>query len=419
MDNKQKYDEFTKAIYESKGKANNSTIYNLINDFNCTAEDVKFVAEKTHNLGELKSLGQFRNNEHATRRMVHKCMYATKRDKRYPRIRPFRDYHWYFRYMPDEYLDEYFVSQDTMEKLLSFNNKTAADIPNDIFALYAKNQIYELVNGVNYPSETLLSGLKADNAELKDLFEPYDYKDVTFNYNATDFGMMYRDDNMSANHIVNYHYRNRDEMKPGSYEMPHTEAKTICKLLDSIAQIRILSAIMDVERKVEEGDDDKNFYSYSKYIFDGSRRTGVGRYNPEGARLELFGQVRSLEMLLDMGLGLYCTDRCGYVRSSNKKLVKRIQTAYKTFVKSKTVDDRKKMRKLLKRQLEVLINDFMGRSFYVRELKCVDEQDKAFLKGTNTVKTTHKMASGATEGKTFDLSKLAGAPTKTVEKARH
>lgn len=87
------------------------------------------------------------------------------------------------------------------------------------------------------------------------------------------------------------------------------------------------------------------------------------------------------------------------------------------------------MRALLKDQLSILSNDFMGNNLEVVELNCVEKQDEMFGQGKTDIKTVNskpstKVAKPVTSGaplvrRTFDLSKLASATTTVVEKGRN
>ena len=170
----------------------------------------------------------------------------------------------------------------------------------------------------------------------------------------------------------------------------------------------------------------KKFGGYYEYLAGSLydyRKTGHRRSMPQKTRLELFGQVKALEMLLAMGLGIKRKDDSGSnwdIKTSNKRLNKRIQTAYKQFIKAKTVDDRKNIRTLLKRQLEVICNDFMRQAWEVVELKCIEKQDENFENGVAfTKKSTPKSNANGFVARKVDLSELLKAKTVVVDKARH
>lgn len=419
--------QFCKALYDSRGKANNETIYKLIKDYGCTAEDVLVVANKTKNENFLDDrLARYSQNEYAVGRLLRKQMNKKK-------MLTFRDYEWYFKYMPDEYKDYPLNSKLTFGGTRRMNNECGG--------IYSYQYATTILNRDKYPSELLAERFK-DTELYKEFTVPYSLKDdIGVSYNGKDcsirnIGIRYNKYYVNTMDHNIYDYEIKDADGDYSYHA-YTRLDTQKRLIEQMVQIDLLSAVMENEVYTQEelrkdvNEKGATIVHYQDYIFSRYRRTGSKTYNyPQKVRLELFSQTKSLEMLLGMGLGFKVKENYSYkLKYSNKKLLKRIQTAYKTFIKAKTVDDRKNMRALLKDQLSILSNDFMGNNLEVVELNCVAKQDEMFEQGKTDIKTVNskpstKVAKPVTGGaplvrRTFDLSKLASATTTVVEKGRN
>lgn len=418
--------QFCKALHDSHGKANNETIYKLIKDYGCTAEDVLAVANKTKNENFLDDrLARYSQNEYAVGRLLRKQM---NKDK----MLTFRDYEWYFKYMPDEYKDY------PLSNKLTLGNTRRLD--SERGGIYSYQYAMTILNRDKYPSELLTERFK--DTELYKVFTvPYSLKDdvfVTFdlkNCGIRQVGARYTKYYSKVIDCNVYDYEAKDEYGNYSYST-YTSLENQKRLVEQMVQIDLLSAVMENEIYTQEelekdvikleNNTSKRITHYQDYIFSSYRRTGSRTHNyPQKVRLELFSQTKSLEMLLGMGLGIKVKENYSYkLKYSNKKLLRRIQTAYKTFIKAKTVDDRKNMRALLKDQLTILSNDFMGNNLEIVELNCVAKQDELFESGSTSVVVSRTKVAPVTSGatfvkKSFDLSKLAQASTQTVEKGRH
>lgn len=422
--------QFCKALHDSRGKANNETIYKLIKDYGCTAEDVLAVANKTKNENYMDDhLARYAHSEYAVGRLLRKQM-AKKH------LLTFRDYEWYFKYMPDEYKDYPLNSKLTLGGTRRMDDERGG--------IYSYQYAMTILNRDKYPSELLAERFK-DTELYKEFTVPYSLKDdVYISYDGKDCGIRnigaryskYYSKTMDSN-VYDYDIKDAD----GNYSCStYTRLDTQKRLIEQMVQIDLLSAVMENEIYTQEElekdvvtkeNGSKRITHYQDYIFSRYRRTGSRTHNyPQKVRLELFSQTKSLEMLLGMGLGFKVRENYSYkLKYSNKKLLRRIQTAYKTFLKAKTVDDRKNMRALLKDQLSILSNDFMGNNLEVVELNCVEKQDEMFGQGKTDIKTVNskpstKVAKPVTSGaplvrRTFDLSKLASATTTVVEKGRN
>ena len=421
--------QFCKALHDSHGKANNETIYKLIKDYGCTAEDVLAVANKTKNENFLDDrLARYSQNEYAVGRLLRKQMNKNK-------MLTFRDYEWYFKYMPDEYKDF------PLSNKLSLGNTRRLD--SERGGIYSYQYAMTILNRDKYPSELLAERFK--DTELYKVFTiPYSLKDDVFvtydlkNCGIRQIGARYTKYYSKVLDRNVYDYEAKDENGNSSYST-YTSLENQKRLVEQMVQIDLLSAVMENEIYTQEelekdvveqsSGSKKRITHYQDYIFSNYRRTGSRTHNyPQKVRLELFSQTKSLEMLLGMGLGIKVKENYSYkLKYSNKKLLRRIQTAYKTFIKAKTVDDRKNMRALLKDQLTILSNDFMGNNLEIVELNCMTKQDELFGQGkteTKTVKVGTKTAKPVTSGaplvhRKFDLAKLESATTTVVEKGRN
>ena len=421
--------QFCKALHDSHGKANNETIYKLIKDYGCTAEDVLAVANKTKNENFLDDrLARYSQNEYAVGRLLRKQMNKNK-------MLTFRDYEWYFKYMPDEYKDF------PLSNKLSLGNTRRLD--SERGGIYSYQYAMTILNRDKYPSELLAERFK-DTELYKAFTVPYSLKDDVFvtydlkNCGIRQIGARYTKYYSKVLDRNVYDYEAKDENGNSSYST-YTSLENQKRLVEQMVQIDLLSAVMENEIYTQEelekdvveqsSGSKKRITHYQDYIFSNYRRTGSRTHNyPQKVRLELFSQTKSLEMLLGMGLGIKVKENYSYkLKYSNKKLLRRIQTAYKTFIKAKTVDDRKNMRALLKDQLTILSNDFMGNNLEIVELNCMTKQDELFGQGkteTKTVKVGTKTAKPVTSGaplvhRKFDLAKLASATTTVVEKGRN
>lgn len=429
------YKEYAELLNRTHGKSDNRTIWNLISEFNCTADDLEGIAKKTKNENYLMNQTLIQNSPCGLKRLISSLKYTKNKD-----WKTFRDYEWYFKNMPDEYKDMYiFDSKAIQELFIPTEYSGRHGLGDKGLSLYAYNYGVNLLKE-NYPSDFFVGRLK--DSLLYDSFAlPYTYKHchVQRGYSSKD------GDNISAraysqryaSHYDNIlSYLDYDYDKP-EYEQSHNwddakiSTKTLQGVVEQMVQLDLLSVIMeneiyDQEQLKAKNDGERTIYCYSDYLFSRYRKTGIRRSNhPQKVRLEFFGQIKALEMLLAMGLGVKLRSVYSYdVKPSNKKFNKRIQTAYKTFIKAKTVDDRKAIRELLKKQLSIISNDFMGNNLSVVELRCVEKQDEMFESGATKVVASRTkvkpVKSGATfVKKSFDLSKLAQATTQTVEKGRN
>lgn len=438
------YDEFVKVVHDSHGKGNNATIYNLINNYGCTAEDVALIAKKTKNDDYLNDrLARNNSNERAVKRLISKTLYSNGnkvRRKAYKNY-TFRDYGWYFKYIPEQYKDwPTLMETEYLGRLFDGGDNYWT---NETLSMYCYNYVTTLLERDNYPSELLYNRFK-DSYGYKQLVEPYNMKSLTVVYDLSfvwSTGYSHFMHSKLANYMDGYRYDYEDSNNNNThYEIKRDKQK---KLAEQVTQLDVLCNVMlneiyteDEIKNKHEYNAEKNEYSgahalsYMTYLLDRYRKTGARKRGyPQSSRIELFSQAKTLEMLLGMGLGIKCKTNYGWdYKKSNKKLNKRIQTAYKTFIKSKTVDDRKAMRKLLKDQANIIINDFMGgtNSFECVELNCAEEQDKVFEQNASQpiVKTARSVSRSTSAPvtyvkKSFDLAALAKATTKTVEKARN
>lgn len=441
------YDEFTKAIHNSRGKANNSVIFELIDKFGCTAEDVSLVANKTKNSNYLnENLARYGNCERAVKRLLSKTLYSNQdsdvRKAAYSRY-SFRDYGWYFKYVPEQYKDLPTLVEHTAIRRLFENDDSI--LSQDTLSLYCYNYVTTLLERDNYPSKLLCDRLR-DTKGYQELVEPYNTKNLRVLYDCNSVwsqGYEHYMNTKMSDYMDRYRY---DNEASSSSTLAYIKKDKQLKLLEQVTQLDILCTVMMHEIYTDdEIENGREYYeangdysgnpigNYMNYLLDNHRKTGARKRGfPQASRLELFSQTKTLEMLLGMGLGIKCKSNSTWdYRTSNKKLLKRVQTAYKTFVKSKTVDDRKAMRKLLKDQANIIMNDFMGGNYKFEcvELNCVEEQDKAFENNASqpVVKTARATSHTASADnatvvyarKTFDLTALASATTKTVEKARN
>lgn len=413
--------EFARTLNLTKGRGNNNTICDLISEFDCTAEDVEKVANKTKNKHLTDTNEQYSRTPYATIRALHKIQYCKKHVfGDIPNIVPMSDYAWYFKYTPSKYFEDRIVSKKHMDELLN-KNMTMTD---DSFRIYAYNKVATLVNGNNYPDKFFTDRLRENKTVYNNLIEPYP---------LTHIKRVYDGSSVYVEHPYYYVGKNIVSTNNWNYEEPgnarHTTDTEKKQLLDLVAQIKVLCTVMDGE--MLDGDtmdilNAKKFGGYYEYLAGSLydyRKTGHRRSMPQKTRLELFGQVKALEMLLAMGLGIKRKDDSGSnwdIKTSNKRLNKRVQTAYKQFIKAKTVDDRKNIRTLLKRQLEVICNDFMRQAWEVVELKCIEKQDENFENGVAfTKKITPKSNANGFVARKVDLSELLKAKTVVVDKARH
>lgn len=427
------YDEFVKVIRSSHGKGNNSTIYDLLKDYDCTAEDLELVAKKTKNDNYLENvLARYNHSDKAVQRLVNKTMYCNRKklkDGDYNDL-TFGDYGWYFKYIPDEAKQMPILMHGCdVRALFDGQEERFGDRS---LSLYCYNYATTLLERDNYPSKLLYDRFKGTK-EYNDIVTPYSMKDLTVVY---DLSFVWVSELGRYKHSkLNYYMGNYSY----NYDVPNGEAtnrKDQTLLAEQATQLDILCSVMMTEiytpeeLQSDKDENNENIHNYFQYLTSNYRKTGSRKRNyPRSSRLELFSQAKTLEMLLGMGLGIKCkTTGAWAFKTSNKKLNKRIQTAYKTFIKAKTVDDRKAMRTLLKDQANIIINDFMhGRdSFECVELHCAEEQDKAFEQNASkpivkTVRSVSRNTSAPVESikKTFDLAALAKATTKTVEKARN
>ena len=414
--------EFLKALHDSKGTANNGLIYGLIKNNGCTAEDVRLVAKKTKNENYLdNTLIRYDRNEYAVKRMMNKMA------QRNLGWSTFRDYEWYFKNVPEEYKD-YFITEN-----LPLNGLFSKDKLGDkMLGLYSYNYALNLLNKENYPDKFFVERFKATNVGYKTFAEPYNVTDSYMDYSGrtltvTNYGHRFK---AHFDLAIDRFWSDYDR-EDGKTDLTGTVQRRVLEQMvqaDIVAEIMLNECFDEETLRKGKYEDGKKILSYGDYLFSNYRKTGFAVTNhPQKFRLEMFGQTKALEMLLCMGLGIVPKNEGHYnYKHSNKKLVKRIQTAYKTFIKAKTVDDRKAMRALLKDQLTILINDFMGNNFTVMELRCVEKQDEMFEKGTggglsvdNKPKVAPVKKNSVYVKKTFDLSKLAQATTKVVEKGRH
>ena len=413
--------EFGKALYDSKGKANNELISKLITEYGCTADDIAKVAQNTSNEKFLDNRAHI--SDYTKARMVNKFAHKNK-DWKY-----FRYYEWFFKYLPEKYKD-YILFDGTNELF----NKDIEYLNDRALGLYSLNYYATLLNRDAYPTDSFAERFK--NSQLYDLVtRPYRLKDVPFHeYNGTfypyEYGSRWRTIlDTFFNNYLHYDYDRTD----GSTRI---QRKTQLKVLEQCVQVDLLSLIMlnEVYDEYDEKDhriwdkEGNEIHTYSDYLFSRHRKTGTRKVShPQILRLEMFAQEKALEMLLGMGLGFKVKSDYPYnLKYSNKKLNKRIQTAYKTFIKAKTVDERKSMRELLKEQLAIISNDFMGNNLEVVELKCVSEQDKMFEQNISqkTISVPKNRSSRTTSNvtyvrKTIDLSKLASAQTTQLTSGRN
>lgn len=411
--------EFVKAIHDSHGRANNSTISDLIYRHGCTADDVAMVAKKTHNDAYLKQQAQYSSSAYAKEREVNKFLYCRRQDKY---NKTFRDYEWYFKNTPEKYKDLHFYDASLPATILTNRGNKWSD--KDL-SLYSHKYTTDVLTA-NYPSDFFVDRLKENEKLYDTLVRPYGLEDIHFSYDMSsifihEFGQYRKYDN-----YMRYFYYDYDRTDGDTKVTSVTQRR----VLEQMVQVNILATVMLNEiytpEELEKGEKDgRRIDSYADYIFSTHRKTGAPKHNhPQKVRLEMFAQTKALEMLLAMGLGLESRHTSSWDWSvSNKKLVKRIQTAYKTFIKAKTVDERKAMRELLKDQLGIIINDFMRHSFNVVELKCVEKQDEMFEKNSTKVVIKSTKAAPITKNQHFvrqsiDLSKLVGATTATVGKGR-
>lgn len=430
------YDEFVKAIGLTHGRADNETIYNLISNYGCTAEDVERVANKTRKADFLNhTLSRYNRNYKAVLRTLNKMLYSSKRSlsqDSYCKY-TFGDYGWYFKNVQEDAKTmPILMNKIDVQQLFDNGKEQWGDAT---LSLYTYNYGVSLLERDNYPSKLLYDRFKGTE-EHKEFMYPYNLINLQSHYDlsvvwARTTGR-FHDSNLE-NYMSNYRY-NYDTQTSG-----RTSRTVQKRLAEQAVQLDVLCSVMKNELYTPEelskgvDADDKNIINYCIYLLSRYRKTGTRRHNhPETATIELFSQVKTLEMLLGMGLGIKCKTKDSWIlKNSNKKLNKRIQTAYKTFVKAKTVDDRKAMRGLLKDQANILINDFMGGSSYFEcvELNCVKEQDEAFESGapamvtkatkSGRARTVVSTPNAPVVKKSFDLSKLASATTSTVEKGRN
>lgn len=438
-DKERAYDEFVRAIQLSHGKANNSTIYDLIKDYGCTAEDVERITKKTKNSKYLEeTLTRYNQNAKAVQRLINKTIYCNHKkldEGKYIKY-TFGDYGWYFKYIPD-FAKQMPILMNECDFKALFDNSTNR-FGDRALSVYCYNYATTLLERDNYPSKLLYDRFKGTDEYYK-LVTPYRLEDnnvnVVYDLSFVWVSKLSRYDDSYLTYYMDRYYYDYDDPNPDSYGKALTR-KVQTQLAEQATQLDILCSVMKneiyTEEELEKGEDSdgKKIVNYFRYLIDRHRKTGTRKGNyPRTSRLELFSQAKTLEMLLGMGLGIKCKTFGQWdFKTSNKKLNKRINVAYRTFIKSKTVDERKAMRKLLKDQANIIINDFMrGKdSFECVELHCAEEQDKEFEKNLSqpkvaTVRTTAKRNGAPVESvkKTFDLAALASATTTAIEKGRN
>lgn len=392
--------EFCKVLKASNGSGDNHTVYNLIAQYGCTADDVVGVAKRTKNefySNQLANGWSSRSNHFITREL-HKRQFSGRRgsdlynvDGQY--MVAINLYKWCLRYIPDEYLEDvYTTNPATIYGLTNLENKY-----NDESAkLCVLNKICKRLFEDEYLGSLLNSRLLKNKELLDTYLKTSPFLHITFPSScsiSTDI-VPKINTNYYSDKCASYHTYDENGAYIGTKDINKSDAKQV---LDLIAQIYVLCLTMAnevhktmfynrqknvMQYKDESRDIDCDVRLYTDLLFNHNRRGGVRGYNNNASdvRVELFGQARTLEMLLSLGLGIRVKDNAWGrdMNVSNKRLNNRIKSAYNTFLRLKTVDERKNFRKLFKEQLSIIANDYMRNGYEIVELKCVEEQDKAF-----------------------------------------
>lgn len=414
------YKTFLDVVKKTKGKANNGTLYDLIDKYHCTAEELLPVANKMHNEGQIERDADFNHNRYAMLRRVNKRLGTDKKRGGRDFSVSLADYKWYFRYVPDEYLsdiplDKY--GKAHVRSLLGSKTESTNDFSTERSgAIYIWNNINTILFRDRYINDMLVDRLLGNKDLCDQYLDPF-YKETSL---EEPLYILYSGEYTTkpctrySKYAEKYCLRNVTNER---YNLTEEQLGHIYKGWDLISQLYVLGMIMENESKNFVADNLKDVGRYvDDYILDIWRRNGVGYYQPEKARAELFSQAKTLEMLITMGIGIKVRNKYQSVwRKNNKKLNRRVLTSYKQFVKAKTVDERNSIRDLCMKQLDIINNDFMGRNFVVGKLNCADEQDDEFANQTGA---SVQVASTKGSTKKFDLAALASATTVVAGKGR-
>ena len=420
--------EFCKVLKATHGSGNNETVYNLIAQYDCTVDDIVGVARRTKNENYTSELAKQWNvqSTHFITREFHRKQFAGRSNTDWCHVDgqfvvALSNYKWCLPNIPDEYLNEMYEDREyVIASLTNQDRKYETDtarlcvLDKICKRLFKDKYLGDLLNGRLVKNKTLLDFYLRTNPR----------RSVLINCNDTISTNSVPELNMGMYHkCSDYCVYDSNKVYVRGETITRTEARQI---FDLIAQIYALCLTManevydnmsyDGDRLVckTEQDCSNDVRLYTENALNEYRRSGVSYYqnNPSNVRLELFGQARALEMLLSLGLGIKVSDNA-YGRSfrvSNKKLNNRIKTAYNTFVKLKTVAERKNFRKLFREQLNIIINDYMMGDYEIVELKCVEEQDKAFENSLSKPKKAKKMTK-TPNGVAFDADFLSKLPT--------
>lgn len=417
---------FLDVVNKTKGKGNNRLILDIITKLNCDkASELLPIARRCKNEGLLSELGRssYCGNLYAIMREINKNNYCSKKHRGRDYDANLMDYKWYFKYVPNEYLQNVPLEDKRLiTDLLTVSNEKAYKWE-DSMAIYIWNNIHTLLNRDKYVDKMLVDRLFKNKECFANLLQPFPpYKShPSLSYNSNNGKYYLPLCESISNTIYGYGRRNiSNDIGWAGVTLDSNTCRHYKQAADLISQLYVLGMIMKNETVGATKTDDggtNNFEDYvDRYILNSNRKTGIPRYKPERARVELFGQAKTLEMLITMGLGIRLKPCSNPYRYSNKKLNKRIQVSYKQFIKAKTVDERKSIRDLCHKQLDIIVNDFMVNALQIVELDCVGEQDKLFMNTAS--KTTVAKAPATGTHKKFDLNALASATTETLEKGR-
>lgn len=450
MATKENYDEFLRVVELSHGRGNNHTVWTLT-ELGCTAEELLGITNHTKNENYFNTIvTRYSYDDRAIRRIYNKMMDGRNKNQRLLDAFSgwgyrFGDLGWYFKYMPEKYKNEPLpIHKEHIRHLFEKSDDQLNDLE---LSVYAYRYTTTLLERDNYPSKAFCSDLKQTSL-YDELVSPLDWENATVSYDLSNVTFSYIGKQFkNIFYYMGDFYRDYDLARENNTDVQNITKGVQLKLLEQVLQLRVLGNVMMTqiytEEQIKDGKEmitdsgrEVKAINYFDYLINRNRKTGTKRNNyPQTARIELFSQTKSLEMLLAMGLGIKLKRDVGW-RVSNKKLNKRIQTAYKTFIKAKTVDDRKSMRKLLLDQANIIINDFMGGSdtFECVMLNCVDKQDEDFEKNMSNavdIKPIKRKQSKSNSNSNtssapvkyvkanVSLSDLLNASTTKVEKARN
>lgn len=405
---------FAKVVHDSNGNGNNRGVWDIINNNKrVTADDLKAVAEHTD-----KDKGKdmfddcffgtspiwdekYGKGDGAYRTVLstHRYMNCAKK----PRgdlhcFEPLSNFQWYLKHIPYDLLDDCLVTRNIVMPKLMANDPTsiARGLYDTPLVIYALRKTGELLYEEEYQKGVLLDNLLKDENLLNFLISPlayiktsrsidrYSLKHDKHGYSRCLVQLGTRLETgihavFAQNETSKSTYSNRDYVSNTMFE----------QIIDSLQRMKILCTMMfqQTQKSRTVINPIYDCSDYWDYLAIGtSSNSRITRYrrtrNADKMRADYFSQTLALEALLEMGLGIIPNEdfrnKNLYRRFANNKLNRRIRTSYQSFVKAKTVEDRRKMRSLYKEQMNIIISDFMYNKFKVVELDCVEEQDKLF-----------------------------------------